>query len=282
MEINFKAVDFIYNNKTSKKKKAIDNLSLNIKDNSISAVCGKNGSGKTTLGYMIDGLLLPTFGEVNVGEFTLRKKECKGDILKLRFEVGITFENPDYQFFTQTVYDEIAFAMKQFNYKLNKIDKHISEALLMVGLDDSYLNMNPYQLSSGEKKALTLASILAFNPKVIVVDDLTINLDDNRKRSLIKLLKLLKNRYKKTIIILGNDVSFINEIADYIYVLDDGKLVIEGTRKSVFNSKQYKALNLEIPAVIKFQQIVKEKKKINMLYRDNINDLMKEVYRHVR
>ena len=270
MEVSFNKVDFSYNKSNNKN---IENININIEKPSINCILGKSGSGKTTLGYLLNGLLLPTNGEIYINEYVTFDKE---NVNKMRFEIGFVLEDPDHQFFTSTIRKEIMIGMSNFKYKLDKKDKHILESLKIVGLDETYLDRDPFTLSSGEKKLVALASILAFNPKIIILDEFTIGLDYYNKRKIFKLLKMLKRRYNKTIIILGNDVDFINEIGDYLYVLESGKIVLEGSPKKVFMSDSY---NLKLPKIVEFEKTARDKKNIKMIYRTEINDLIKEIYR---
>lgn len=270
MEVSFNKVSFKYNKSN---KDAIKEFELKIEKPSINCILGNSGSGKTTLGYLLNGLLLPTNGEIYINEYVTFDKE---NVNKIRFEIGFVLEDPEHQFFTSTIRKEIMLGMSNFKYKLDKKDKHILESLKIVGLDESYLERDPFTLSSGEKKLVALASILAFNPKVIILDEFTIGLDNYNKNRIFKLLKMLKRKYGKIIIILGNDVDFINQIGDYLYVLESGKILLEGSPKKVFMSESYK---LKLPKVVEFERMAKDKKNIRMIYRTEINDLIKEIYR---
>ena len=171
--------------------------------------------------------------------------------------------------------------MKYFKKTVKNIEKHILDALLMVDLDATYLNRNPFTLSSGEMRKVAIASILAFNPKVIILDEPTIGLDNQSKKNLIKIIKLLKTRYKKTIIIVSNDTDLLLQIAEHIILLDKGKIIYDGNKYEVFKQDLEK-YGLKKPKIIEFEQLVLEKKHIKIGYRDDINDLMKDVYRHVK
>ena len=171
--------------------------------------------------------------------------------------------------------------MKYFKKSVKSIEKHVSDALLMVGLDDSYLNRNPFTLSSGEMRKVAIASILAFNPKVVILDEPTIGLDNQSKKNLIKIIKLLKNRYKKTVIIVSNDTDLLLQIADHVVLLDKGKIIYDNNKYEVFKQDLEK-YGLKRPKIIEFEQMVLEKKNIKIGYRDDINDLMKDVYRYVK
>lgn len=172
--------------------------------------------------------------------------------------------------------------MQQFSYKVDQIEKRVSDALKMVGLDDSYRERNPFSLSNGEMRKVAIASVLAFNPKVIILDEPTIGLDTVSKQTFLRMLKTLKNRYHKTIIVVSHDVNMIHRIVDYLFVLDKGKLVLEGDKYEVFGNEELEQYGVARPYVMEFSYQVWKKKGIKLGYRDEINDLIKDIYRHAK
>ena len=281
MEVKFNHVFYVYNEKTALSKMALADINSTFKDGKITSIMGKSGSGKTTLIELINALILPTKGNIEVGSRVINKTRKIKNINNLRYKIGLVFQMPEEQFFCSTVKEEIEFGMKYFNKSVKSIEKHVSDALIMMGLDDSYLNRNPFTLSSGEMRKVAIASILAFNPKVIILDEPTIGLDNKSKENLIKIIKLLKNRYKKTIIVVSNDADLLLKISDYVILLDKGKIVLEGNKYDFFKQDISK-YGLKRPKIIEFEQLVLEKKGIKIGYRDDINDLMKDVYRYVK
>ncbi|MDD4547361.1 MAG: energy-coupling factor ABC transporter ATP-binding protein [Bacilli bacterium] len=283
MEIKFNNVGYIYNEKSSLEKEILKDLNLEIKSNQINAIIGKSGSGKTTIIEMINALIIPTSGNIKVDNCFIEKKSKIVNISLLRFNVGLIFEFPEEQFFNKTVEKEIGFGLKTFNYKTDEIKQRISNALKMVGLDDSYLPRNPHTLSNGEKRKVAIASILVFNPKVVIFDEPTVGLDSNSKNNLIRLIKMLKNKYNKTIIVVTQDVDFLHKMADYIFVLSDKKVVLEGDKYQVFSEVEtLRKHGIGVPKVIEFSHKVLMEKGIKMGYRDEINDLIKDIYRYAK
>lgn len=283
MEIKFNKVGFIYNEKTPLKKEVLKDLDLEIKKSKINGIVGKSGSGKTTIIEMIISLIVPTSGHIKIDNCFIERKSKIVNISLLRFKVGLVFEFPEDQFFNQTVYDEVAFGLKTFNYKTEEINKRVSDALKMVGLNDDYLLKNPHVLSNGEKRKVAIASILVFNPKVIILDEPTVGLDSNSKNNLIRLIKLLKNRYHKTIIIVTQDVDFLHKLVDYIFILNDKKIVLEGDKYQVFTQVEILLkYGIGVPKIIEFTNQVLKEKQIKLGYRDEINDLIKDIYRYAK
>ncbi len=281
MEVKFNHVFYVYNEKTPLSKIVLADINTTFKEGKITSIMGKSGSGKTTLIELINALIIPSKGNIQVGSRVISKTRKIKNINNLRYKIGLVFQMPEEQFFCKTVKEEIEFGMKYFNKSVKSIEKHISDALIMMGLDNSYLNRNPFTLSSGEMRKVAIASILAFNPKVIILDEPTIGLDNKSKENLIKIIKLLKNRYKKTIIVVSNDTDLLLKISDHVILLNKGKIVLEGNKYDVFK-QDIEKYGLKRPKIIEFEQLVLEKKGIKIGYRDDINDLMKDVYRYVK
>lgn len=282
MEIAFRNVTYIYNNITNLKT-ALNNINIEIKKEKINSIIGRSGSGKTTLINIIDALSIPTIGTVIVDNYKINKYDKIDNVNNLRSNIGFTYQNPDDQLFNATVRKELELSLKNYNFKTNNYLERCIKTLKLVGLDGTYLNRNPFKLSSGEKRKVALACILIYNPKVIIFDEPTTNLDGNSKNELIKLIRLLKNKYKKTIIIASKDIEFVHKISDNIYVLNDSKIVLSGNKYDVFNNDDYlNKYDLYLPQVIKFSNRVKELKNIKLGYRDDINDLIKDIYRNVK
>ncbi|HOO68142.1 MAG TPA: ATP-binding cassette domain-containing protein [Bacilli bacterium] len=250
--------------------KAINNISLEMDNNEIYGLLGKNGSGKTTLLELIAGLLKPTNGSIKIDKIDSKRK--------LRKEIGIVFQFPEEQFFEKTVKKEIEFALNNFNLKKSKT----LDALNLMGLSKEYLNKNIDELSNGEKRMIAIASVLVYNPEIILLDEPTIGLDYKNKQKLIRLIKKLKNEYHKTIIIVSHDSNLLYEICDELIVIDKGELILYGDPDSVYKEeKLLKKYDIDIPKVLQFEKLVKDKKNIKLMHTTNINDLIKEVYRNV-
>lgn len=280
MEIKVENVTYKYR---GSKEEVLKGINMHIEEGKIAAIVGRVGSGKTTLLEMFNALRLPTSGKIKMGNFEITKKNKELELEKLRFEVGVVFQFPEEQFFSLTVKEELELPLKFYHYNAQKIEDRIRDVLQMVELEESDLNRNPMTLSSGEKRKLALASILILNPSVLVLDEPTIGLDYENEKMMIKLLRLLKNRYKKTIVIASHDTEFIHKLADYVYVLKEGKVYLEGNKYEVFKEEdKLKKCGVGVPKVISFSNKVLKQKGIKIGYRDEINDLIKDIYRYVR
>ena len=181
----------------------------------------------------------------------------------------------------KTVREEIEFALNNFMYEDR--EKRTIDSLKMVGLNKSYLNKSPFQLSTSEQRLLNLAIVLAFNPKIILLDEPTFGVDNRFKRHLIKLIKMMKYRYKKIVVISSNDTDTLFEVCDKVYVVNDGKIVHDGDKYAIFGDYDLlKKYNINIPKTTYFSYLVKQKKGINIGVRNDINDVIKDVYRYVK
>lgn len=281
MEIKLKNVDYIYNEGTPFSNKVLEDINLDLNEEKIIGIIGKSGSGKTTLVQLLNGLFIPSKGNIQVDDFIIRKGMKLGNINNLRRKVGLVFQFPEEQFFNPTVKDEISFALKYFKYKSDRINKQVSNALTMVGLDNEYLSRNVFNLSGGEKRKIAIASILVFNPKIVILDEPTVGLDYKSKKRMMELIKKLKERYNKTIIIVSHDVDMLNVIADDIIVMNEGKVMMSGSKNEVFkNTSLFNEIGLRLPKIVEFTGKTAKKGIILGKYTD-IKDLMKDIYRNV-
>lgn len=250
-------------------KEILKNISYEFEEEKITSVISSSGSGKTILSYLISGMEKPTSGEV-INTYNGR-------------EIGYIFQNAEESFMFSTVREELIFGLRKYNYKVDTIEKRIEDSLKMVGLPLNYLDRSPFQLSSGEKELLSIAVVLSFNPKLIIIDEPTAYLDNRGEEYLIKLLKKLKKNYHKTIIVFTSDIEFVSKVADNYLLLKNGKLSSEGTNKDLLlNSDKIKKAGIEIPRIVDFVNTVKNKKDVNLEHTFDIKELMKDIYRNVK
>ena len=152
----------------------------------------------------------------------------------------------------------------------------------MVELDESYIDREINSLSSSEIFKVALASVVALNPKILILDEPSIYLDNKSKKMLCKIIRTMKQRYNKTIIILSYNLDFLIEISDYLYVINEGQKIFEGTKQDVFkNDKILEKNGIRSTKTIEFSKLVEKEKGIKIGYRDNINDLIKDIYFYV-
>lgn len=241
----------------------------------ITAVMGKSGSGKSLVGYAIMGLIKCDKGSVMVDDM------INYDKYQFMKDIGYVFQNPRDHFFCETVYDEIAFGLKQFRFKLDKIDNQVMNALKMVGLSEDFADRKINTLSSGEMERVAIASSLVLNPKVLVLDEPCVYMDYGSIKDFIRLLKMLKNKYGKTIIVMSNDANFIYEVCDNYVLLDEGRVIKSGKiGKKLINDDIMYDCGVEVPLINQFVKMVKERRGISLNYTDDIDDLVMDVSKY--
>lgn len=206
---------------------ALKGVTLSIKNGEYVAIMGQNGAGKTTLVKHFNGLLKPTVGEVLVDG--VKTKDTS--VAKLARTVGFVFQNPDNQLFCETVEEEVAFALRNFGFKETTLKKRVAWALNLLGLTE-YRKTSPFLLSGGERKRVALASVLAWNPKVVVLDEPTIGQDYEQKEKLRQFIIQL-NTQKKTVVVVTHDVEFVAECNPRVILMAEGKIVADGIGKEV-------------------------------------------------
>lgn len=277
MEVRFNNVNFYYDKKS--KKKILDSINLKIKANTVVGITGKSGSGKTTLLELINALSLPTSGKITIGDMVINKKK-EFDKDQLRKLVGYVVQDAETQLFNKTVEEELCYSCRFLKKTVDR--QKLLTVLDMVGLDESYLVKNPLLLSHGEKRKVAIASTLILDSDIIMLDEPTNGLDGKSIKSIERLIKYLKS-VGKVVIVVSRDVEFLHKVSDDIVIMHEGKIVLEGNKYDVFKNIQIlKQYEIPVPKIIEFSTLVLNKKNIKIGYRDEINDLLKDIYRYVR
>lgn len=211
---------------------ALQGVSLKIRNGEFVAIMGQNGAGKTTLVKHFNGLLKPSKGNVLVDGINTRDVS----VATLARKVGFVFQNPDHQLFSETVEGEIAFALRNFGFKENVIKRRVTWALNLLGLTQ-YRKTSPFMLSGGERKRVALASVLAWNPKILILDEPTIGQDYGQKEKLRQFILQMKAQ-KKTVVIVTHDVEFVAECNPRVILMSNGKIVADGEARKILTSPE--------------------------------------------
>lgn len=213
-------------------KKALKGASLNIREGEFLAVLGHNGSGKTTLVKHLNGLLMPTGGEVIVNE----KNTRESSIFEIGKEVGYVFQNPDHQIFADTVYEEVAFSPKIRGCSQEEIEIRVKEALKAVDME-GYEKEDPFSLTKGERQRIAVASILSARPKVLILDEPTTGLDYKEQKKMMELIKKL-NEDGHTIVMITHTMWVVSEYAHKVAVIKDGEVMMHGNTREIFSREE--------------------------------------------
>jgi len=231
---------------------ALKNINLSIKKGERVAILGPNGAGKSTLFQLFNGLLQATSGSVTVKGLSV----CKEHLPEIRSKIGMVFQDPDDQLFNSTVRQEIAYGLMNMRISGKALDETIAWALRVVGMEE-YSAKSPHNLSGGEKKRVALASVLAMKPEVLVLDEPTAALDPRGVSKLIGLLNSINRDQCITLIFATHDVDIVPLLADKVYLLSKGKIVLGGTTEEVFKHKEViRKIDLRLPRVAHLAELL--------------------------
>jgi len=234
-------IGFIYPDKTE----ALKGVSFRIMHGESVAIIGANGSGKSTLLLHLNGCLLPTRGEVRIGETPLTRQT----VVAGRRAVGMVFQDPDDQLFMPTVFEDVAFGPVNAGLPSDEVERCVTLALERVGMVH-LKDRPPYRLSAGEKRAITIATVLAMAPNILVMDEPSSNLDPRGRRRLIGLLK----SFEHTRIIATHDLELVVEVCSRVIVLDDGRVVADGPALDILDNESLMiAHGLECPSSLRLK-----------------------------
>lgn len=241
--IEIKNLFFKYN--PDDERNVLNNLNLEIKEGEFLAVLGHNGSGKSTLAKLINGLLLPSSGDVIVNNLNTKNDK---DVWTIRSIAGMVFQNPDNQLVATMVEEDVAFGPENLGIETKEIHERVDFALKAVGMEKFRRNA-PHMLSGGQKQRVAIAGILAMMPEYIILDEPTAMLDPNGRKEVMDTVKMLNREYNKTIILITH---YMDEaaLADRIIVMEKGENILEGTPRDVFSQvDKIKKIGLDVPQV---------------------------------
>lgn len=252
MRINFEKVSYVYDDNTPFKFAALDAVDLDIKLNRVTAIIGNTGSGKSTLVQHLNALLKPTSGILHILDRVIVANEKPKDLKSLRKEVGLVFQFPEYQLFEETILKDVSFGPKNFNVSESEAIEDAKKALALVGIDESYYERSPLDLSGGQKRRIAIAGILAMNPQILVLDEPTAGLDPQGAKQMMELFVSLNKEHHKTVLIVTHDLDHVLNYCDDVVLLKDGKALYHNDVKSFFkDASVWQDFNIEKPNIIK-------------------------------
>lgn len=260
MSIEINHLEHVYNAGTPFEHSALHGIDLSIPEGKVTAIIGQTGSGKSTLVQHLNGLLIPSAGTLDICGFHIQPLLKIKDVKALRKEVGLVFQFPEYQLFEETIEKDIAFGPKNFGVEEEKANELVKKILPMVGLDESYLQRSPFELSGGQKRRVAIAGILVLDPKVLVLDEPTAGLDPQGAKEMMSLFMDLNRTHNKTILLVSHDMGHVMRYCDHVIVLDHGEVLQESDVHTFFEHPEWMIkVGINPPAIIRLKLMLKEK-----------------------
>lgn len=282
MQIVAKGLKFSYNKDAKFRRDALNGVDLVISDGDFFGIIGETGSGKSTFIQHLNGLIPVQQGTFTVGDFDLSYgvKKDKKRLKELRRRVGMVFQYPEYQLFAETVFEDVAFGLKNFypDLKKEEIVKRVGDALTAVGLNyNEVKDKTPFSLSGGQKRRVAIAGVIVTRPEVLVLDEPVAGLDPEGKRNLMKTLRELKKDFVKTIIIVSHDMDEVLENCNAAAAFSGGKAVKIGAPKEIFkDEKLVETLRLNEPVTAYIENKINENG-VNFSGGVNLTDFTRDV-----
>ena len=247
-KISVENVSYVYSPKTPYEVWALDDVSIEIKENTVTGIIGHTGSGKSTLVQMFNGLIKPTSGKILLdGVDIWEKPKNIGDV---RYRVGLVMQYPEYQLFEDTVWQDIAFGPKNMGLDKTEIDERVNTAAELVGLDRELLTKSPFDLSGGQKRRAAIAGIMAMRPEVLVLDEPAAGLDPAGKKSIFEGIMKYAKSTGAAVIIVSHSMDDMAKYCEELVVLSHSKVAMSGKRHEVFSrGEELEKIGLGVPGI---------------------------------
>ena len=260
MSIEARNLGHVYSPDTPFAYQALDGASVRIPEGKMTAIIGQTGSGKSTFVQHLNGLLVPTAGELEVlGRKILPGMKIK-DLKELRRQVGLVFQFPEYQLFEETIGRDIAFGPKNFGVSEEDALEQVKAVLPVVGLDESYLERSPFDLSGGQKRRVAIAGILVLDPEVLVLDEPAAGLDPQGATEMMELFADLNIKAGKTVLLVTHDMEHVLKYCDHVIVMDEGKVAREADVDEFFSHPEWlEAIGIDPPGIVRLQLRLRER-----------------------
>ena len=256
---------------------ALKDVTTSIKERSFTAIVGATGSGKSTLVQHFNALVTPTGGSLTVdGKHIVANQKVK-ELKPLRKKVGLVFQFPEYQLFEETILKDVMFGPLNFGVSMDDARAIAQDSLIRVGLDSSFYERSPLELSGGQKRRVAIAGILALSPKILVLDEPTAGLDPEGSASMMNLFQNL-NASGTTIIMITHDLNHVLNYSTDVIMLDQGTVVFEGSKETFFNETDlHEDYGLVKPPLLELRSLLKESKIAFDAHTLDINQLAKSI-----
>ncbi len=252
--IEVKNLTYTYKTENKIQKPTVQNVSFSLAKGEVLGILGKTGSGKSTLIQMLGGILKPDSGEVLLNGRNVLKEN-------VGFKVGLVFQHPEQQLFENTVFDDIAFGLRNQNYGEKEIQETVEKTANILGIPKDILGRFPLSLSGGEKRRCAIAGIIALKPEILVLDEPTAGMDFQGKMSLIECLENYHKHEENSIIIVSHVLEEIVKVCDKVLTMNEGKAIYFGSIQDLLkiNTQSLHAIGIEPLQITKIMNLIKDK-----------------------
>ena len=259
MSIVIEHLNYVYMQGGPYETKALDDVSLTINDGEFVGLIGHTGSGKSTLVQHLNGLILPTSGQITVDGMDLADKNT--DKRAIRRRVGLVFQYPENQLFEETVAKDIAFGPKNLGLDEAEIDRRVRTAMRRVALDyDKLSQRSVFELSGGQMRRVAIAGVLAMEPQTLVLDEPCAGLDPKGREEILGLISDLHRESGATIVMVSHSMDDVAALAERVIVMNHGKVAMDGAPREVFSrGEELRAIGLDVPQAVELAQKLREK-----------------------
>ena len=259
MSIVIEHLNYVYMQGGPYETKALDDVSLTIHDGEFIGLIGHTGSGKSTLVQHLNGLILPTSGQITVDGMDLADKNT--DKRAIRRRVGLVFQYPENQLFEETVAKDIAFGPKNLGLDEAEIDRRVRTAMRRVALDyDKLAQRSVFELSGGQMRRVAIAGVLAMEPQTLVLDEPCAGLDPKGREEILGLISDLHRESGATIVMVSHSMDDVAALAERVIVMNHGKVAMDGTPREIFSrGEELRAIGLDVPQAVELAQKLREK-----------------------
>lgn len=285
MPLELKNVSYVYEIGTPNEKKALTDVSVTFEKGEFIGIIGHTGSGKSTMIQMLNGLIKPTSGAILLNGVDInadptdeevreychlpegkkigkkQRKQAKAKrMLQVRQTVGLVFQYPEHQLFEMTIEKDIAFGPSNMGLPKEEIDRRVRQSMALVGLDESFLQKSPFELSGGQKRRVAIAGVLAMQPDYLILDEPTAGLDPKGRDEILGEMKRLQKETGISVLLVSHSMDDVARYTDRIVAMDNSKLRFDGTPDEVFtHAEELKAMGLNIPQVTELSLKLREK-----------------------
>lgn len=259
MSIVIEHLNYVYMQGGPYETKALDDVSLTIHDGEFVGLIGHTGSGKSTLVQHLNGLILPTSGQITVDGMDLADKNT--DKRAIRRRVGLVFQYPENQLFEETVAKDIAFGPKNLGLDEAEIDRRVRTAMRRVALDyDKLAQRSVFELSGGQMRRVAIAGVLAMEPQTLVLDEPCAGLDPRGREEILGLISDLHRESGATIVMVSHSMDDVAALAERVIVMNHGKVAMDGAPREIFSrGEELRAIGLDVPQAVELAQKLREK-----------------------